>query len=299
VIREVSRNRATPSSLDLPRLHRHLDALRTTYDRDFLETDPLAFVHRYAQDEDREVVGFLAAGLAFGGVDQIRASVSRLLETLGPRPAATLRSTTLRDLRSRTRGLGHRFLDGEDLARTLRLLGRITRRSGSLRAFFLEGAHPGRDGMRAAIASFSARALALWGGPRDGRPCGQGRGVRFFFASPADGSACKRLNLFLRWMVREEDGLDLGIWRDVSPRDLILPLDTHVSRIARYLGLTHRRTIGWAMAEEVTAVLRRLDPDDPVRYDFAIARLGILDRCPRRRRPDLCAACPIEPVCRL
>lgn len=269
------------------------------YDRSYLATDPLALVHRYERGADREAAAFLAAGLAFGGVGQILGNAGRLLAALGRKPAEALRSSALPTLRARTRGLRHRFLDAEDQAQALGLIGRILRRSGSLEAFFREGPDPARDGMRAAMVSFSRRALALWNGPREGRPCGEGRGVRFFFPSPDAGSACKRLNLFLRWMVRGPDGMDLGIWRRVSPRDLILPLDTHVARIARYLGLTRRRTIGWAMAEEATAALRRLDPADPVRYDFAIARLGILDHCPRRRRPDRCAACSLEPVCTL
>src|SRR4030095_10459082 len=101
--------------------------------------------------------------------------------------------------------------------------------------------------------------------------------VARFFASPRDGSACKRLNLFLRWMVRDGDGLDLGLWKGVSPRQLVLPVVNHLGRRARALGLTARRAPGWAMAVEATRSLALLDPADPVKYDFSLSRLGILD----------------------
>jgi uncharacterized protein (TIGR02757 family) len=123
--------------------------------------------------------------------------------------------------------------------------------------------------------------------------------VRTFFPDPARGGACKRLNLYLRWMVRPDDGVDLGLFGSVRPGQLVVPLDTHVSRISRYLGLTGRRTVDWKMAVEVTESLRRWDRDDPVRFDFALSRLGILDACPRRIDPERCAACSLVSVCRL
>jgi uncharacterized protein (TIGR02757 family) len=100
-------------------------------------------------------------------------------------------------------------------------------------------------------------------------------------------------------MVRRNGGLDFGLWRGIPPARLVIPLDTHVARIAANLGLTLRRSVDWRMAVEVTAALRTLDPDDPVKYDFAICRLGILDHCPRRRDPVKCARCLIKPVCTL
>ena len=123
--------------------------------------------------------------------------------------------------------------------------------------------------------------------------------MRYFFSSPAGGSACKRLNLYLRWMVRHDPGLDLGLWTEVPPSRLVIPLDTHVARIARYVGLSSRNTADWKMALEVTRALREFDPGDPVKYDFAICRLGILDYCPRKRDALKCAACLLKPVCTL
>jgi len=107
------------------------------------------------------------------------------------------------------------------------------------------------------------------------------------------------LNLFLRWMVREDDGIDLGLLPPVRADQLVVPLDTHVSRISRYLGLTTRRTVDWKMAFEVTEGLKQIDARDPVRYDFALSRLGILDSCPRKVDRDCCAACSLVEVCTL
>ncbi|MEE9614775.1 MAG: DUF2400 family protein, partial [Thermodesulfobacteriota bacterium] len=164
-----------------------------------------------------------------------------------------------------------------------------------------KGYSPEDKSVKEALISFSERALGLktdgiYGpGPLPSLP--SGAGVRFLFPSPEGRSPCKRLNLFLRWMVRRGDGLDFGLWKGVSPSKLIIPLDTHIARISRYLGLTSRNSADWAMAEEVTDSLRKLDPLDPTKYDFSLSRLGILDECPTRRDPIKCESCMIKGVC--
>jgi uncharacterized protein (TIGR02757 family) len=196
----------------------------------------------------------------------------------------------------------HRFHGPDDLAILTELLRRALSEAGSIGTWFERGLRPADPDVGPALADFSRRMTG-----RDDLPAVPGvrRGrlplaspVRFFFPSPEGGSACKRLNLYLRWMVRR-DGLDFGLWRGMSPARLVIPLDTHVARIAANIGLTTRRTAGWPMAMEVTAGLRELDPLDPVKYDFAICRLGILDHCPRRRDPVKCARCLLQPVCTL
>ncbi|HET8732361.1 MAG TPA: DUF2400 family protein, partial [Anaeromyxobacteraceae bacterium] len=124
-----------------------------------------------------------------------------------------------------------------------------------------------------------------------------GKGLRHLCPDPAAGGAAKRWNLYLRWMVRRPDGVDLGIWRAIPPSALVVPLDTHVARVARRLGLTRRRDLSWRTAEEVTAALRLADPDDPVRFDFALCHLGMSGGCPPRRDPDRCAACRLSGEC--
>jgi uncharacterized protein (TIGR02757 family) len=121
-------------------------------------------------------------------------------------------------------------------------------------------------------------------------------GVCYFFPRPSSGSACKRLNLFLRWMVRR-DALDLGVWSQVSAAKLVVPLDTHVIRVGQCLGLTRYTSPGWAMARDITASLRRLDPDDPVKYDYSLCHLGMRNAC-GFNRPQKDEQCPLRGVCR-
>jgi uncharacterized protein (TIGR02757 family) len=284
-----------------PTLGAHLDRLAHTYHARYLDTDPIGEVRRFTSPDDREIAAFLAAGLAFGRVDLILVHLRDLWRRLDHAPAHAADHWTARRAR-RLDGFVHRWVRGDDVAAVLGAIGRARREHGSLRTLFLDGYAPGDPDLGASLGRFvdalrgrvrlgrSRRAL-----PEESLP----RGVRTFFAHPRRGGACKRLNLFLRWMVRPDDGVDLGLLDPVRPDQLVIPLDTHVARISRYLGLTRRRTADWKMAAEITARLRELDPADPVRYDFAISRLGILDACPRRRDPGRCTACTLNPVCTL
>ncbi len=280
-----------------PGLKERLDRLVAAYDHRFLATDPLALVRRYEEPADREVAGLVASALAYGNVRAIQASVKRALLTLGTSPAVVLDGLSARDLRLRCRGFRHRFTSGRDLAALLWTVREIRRTHGGVGAFFLAGHAPAARTIREALTSFVDRALDRDYSGFYGRRDGTGRGIRFLLPSPRDGSACKRLNLYLRWMVRRDDGLDLGVWKGVHPRQLLVPVDTHVARIALRIGLTERRSPGWEMAEEITASLREMAPRDPVRYDFALSRLGILDACPRRRSAARCARCALHRVC--
>jgi uncharacterized protein (TIGR02757 family) len=169
----------------------------------------------------------------------------------------------------------HRFNDGRDVACLFFFMRQMMEASGSIEAFFAAGDDPASPDVAPGLASFTSRALALDHGGLYGR----GRlpakaGVRFFFPSPESGSACKRLNLYLRWMVRN-DSVDLGTWTCIDRSRLVMPLDAHVYTIARKARLTRYKSPGWAMAVDLTARLRRLDPADPVKYDFAFHRMGL------------------------
>lgn len=278
-----------------------LDTLYKTFDRRHLDSDPLSFVHRYGDEADQEVVAFLAASLAFGNVKAIKASLERLLGALGPRPReSVLNFDAARDSKKLPETV-HRWIRRDDAARALTVLGRMIRDHGSLEAAFQEGDDPEAPTVEPALAAFASLARRLDPGPLKGSLAASGRptGAACFFPSPATGGACKRTNLFLRWMVRGGDGLDLGLWSALSPSRLLMPLDVHVARISRAVGLTSRKTVGMAMVREVTEALRRLDPEDPTKYDFAIARLGILDWCPSHRTEGRCDECPLVLVCTL
>jgi uncharacterized protein (TIGR02757 family) len=175
------------------------------------------------------------------------------------------------------------------------VLSQMIGRCGSLEGFFLEGYDPDAVDIEQALDSFSGRALALDLKSAYGR-VPRRPGVCYFFARPSAGSGCKRLNLFLRWMVRR-DALDLGVWQRIRPAQLIVPLDTHVIRVGRCLGLTRYTSPGWPMARDITASLRELDPTDPVKYDYSLCHLGMMNAC-GFSRPQGDAQCPLRGLCR-
>jgi uncharacterized protein (TIGR02757 family) len=254
-----------------------LEELCRLYDRRFLDSDPLGLVRRFDDPEDREIVGLLAAGLAYGRVASIRASVGRLLAILGPHPSRFIAAfDPVRDAR-RFDGFVHRFTRGRDVALLL-LLVRQARERGGLEALLLASdPDPAAPTLGPALDAFGAALFSLDAGPfaRDGR-VPRRDGARWLLPVPAGGSACKRSCLFLRWMVRPDDGIDCGVWSRVSRARLVLPLDTHLARVVTTLRWTRRKSPGWGMALDATARLRALDPEDPVRFDFALSRLGIL-----------------------
>ncbi len=280
-------------------LKRHLDSLYQTYDRKYLSTDPLMFPHRYSEPADIEVVGLVSASLAYGHVKMIQRNVERVLNAMGNHPARYVRRF---DATARSRdfaGFSHRFNRGHDIVLLLYFMKQMMQRNGSLGGFFQAEYEPDAPTIEGSLRSFVEGVLALDCAPvYPGGVLPDDAGVRFFFPSPAGRSACKRLNLYLRWMVRRGDGLDFGLWDFISPAQLVIPLDTHVARICRLIGLTKRNTPGWAMAVEITGNLKKLDPADPVKYDFAISRLGILEKCRKAKSADRCVECEIRAVCR-
>jgi uncharacterized protein (TIGR02757 family) len=285
-----------------------LDRLYAGFNYPDSATDPIQIVRRYTRPDDVEIVAFVASALAFGRVASVLQSVERLLAIVGDRPARYLRRFDPLRAKREMAHLVHRWIGGIDLVALLWIVKQMIDRAGSIEGFFLEGDVPAAPDITAALESFSTRALALdltaaYGpaaatpspSPRSGaRPAVQG--VRYFFPRPLAGSACKRLNLFLRWMVRRDE-LDLGVWSRVTPARLVVPLDTHVIRVGRCLRLTRYISPGWPMALDITKTLSRLDPDDPVKYDFALCHLGMMNACGfNRAQAD--AQCPLRGVCR-
>jgi uncharacterized protein (TIGR02757 family) len=257
-----------------------------------LAADPVRFARRYRDPRDREAAAFLASALAFGNVKAIGASVAALLDALGPRPAAGAREVA-RGARAIPEGLYHRWFGAPELHALTAALGRALEGWGSLEACFLAGLGADDADVGPALAAFAER---LFGGELSGRtrPSANSRRAPLF-PSPAHGSACKRPCLFLRWVARPDDGIDLGLWGSLPPAKLVAPVDVHVARVARRLGVLHRKTIGWAAALEITAALRRVDPRDPLRFDFAMVhvdrerggRAGDAEPPARGRKPRL------------
>jgi uncharacterized protein (TIGR02757 family) len=278
-----------------PEFKRTLDELYASFNQPDSATDPIQIVRRYGRDEDREVVGFCAAALAFGRVASVLQSIERLLAIMGDHPAGYVRRFDPRREAPAYRAFVHRWTRGADIVALLWTLRQMIDRSGSLEGFFLEGYDPTADDVGGALDRFSSHALALDVRAAYGR-APKRPGVGYFFPRPSAGSGCKRLNLFLRWMVRR-DALDLGIWRRVLPAQLVVPLDAHVIRLGRCLRLTEYATPGWRMALDITRSLRRLDPADPVKYDFALCHLGMMNAC-GFNRPQRDSRCPLRGACR-
>ncbi len=262
----------------------------------FLANDPLSLPRRYSSREDREIAAFLSASLAYGRAAMIRRNLDNLFARMPEGPAAFVRNFQPARDGERLFGFKHRFNDAEDMVALCWILRYMLDDAGSLEGFFLRGDNGQRD-VGPALSSFVLRALACDMSPVCGqRELPREAGVRYFFSSPATGSACKRLCMFLRWVCRPDDGIDLGLWAGVAPARLVLPLDTHTARISRLLGLTHRNTANWKMALEITDRLRQFDPLDPVRFDFVLSHLGISEGC-SGKKGQVCLACPVAGHC--
>ncbi|WP_437992337.1 TIGR02757 family protein [Sorangium sp. So ce145] len=252
--------------------------------------DPVSFVHRYTDPADQELVALIAASLAFGNVKALHAKIGEALDRLGPEIALT--ADDARAVSARLRGFRHRIYRDRDLVGLIVGARRVQRASGSLGAAF--AAELSRTGdLRQALGAW-VRSIRRAGG-LDRRP--DDRGAAHILPDPEKGSAAKRLMLLLRWMIRPADGVDLGLW-PVPPSALLIPVDTHIEKLGYNIGLTDRRGATWKTAEEITAALRGFDPADPVKYDFALCHLGMLQQCPSRRDPVRCQGCGVKPVCR-
>ncbi|HCY19124.1 MAG TPA: TIGR02757 family protein [Deltaproteobacteria bacterium] len=275
-----------------------LDKLYRTFDLKFLSPDPLEFIHKFKTSEDKEIVGLIASSLAYGQVERIRSSIKTVLERMDNKPYRfTVRFNPVKD-KGLFDGFVHRFNTGRDIACLIYFAKQMIEESGSVGGFFLKGYSTKDANIKNSLISFSERVLSLDVSALYGtKSLPTDAGVRFFFPSPKNGSPCKRLNLYLRWMVRKGDRLDFGLWKDISASKLIIPLDTHIARISQNIGLTKRKSPDWNMAEEITENLKKLDPQDPVKYDFALCRLGILEHCPKKKDFKKCEKCLIKKVC--
>jgi uncharacterized protein (TIGR02757 family) len=286
-------------------IKRTLDRVRRTCDVEARRAaDPVGFVHRYDEAEDQEIVALLAASVAFGNVKAIRAKLDDALRRLGPRPSRTAddEAATFAALH----GWVHRVYRGEDVARLLIGARRVQRDSGTMGARFAAElratgeevgrakARPGEQ-LREALARL-CDAIRVAGAFADGDS--KRRGLSHLLPDPRGAGGCKRLLLFLRWMVRPADGIDLGLWSEVDPSILVIPVDVHIQKLARNLGLTRRRNVTFRTALEITERLRAFDRTDPIKYDFSLCHMGMLQRCPSRRDPERCEGCGVMPVCR-
>lgn len=278
-----------------PHLKAELDQLIEGADlASHLERDPIRFVHRYADPLDQEVISIFAALLAYGRVSLIGRALEELTARIGPHPfAAAQAQRSDAEVLAQFDGFVYRLTRGEDLARLWQGVSALIAAHGSLGAALTAFDDPAAPNLSGAIAGLGAAVRAATPGFE------RRQAFEHFLPDPAKGSACKRWWMWLRWMVRGPDEIDLGLWRHLGPHRLLMPLDTHIHRLSRYLGLTTRKSADGKTAAEITAALRALSPDDPLRYDFALAHLGISGQCPTHRVASICAHCGIRTICSL
>jgi uncharacterized protein (TIGR02757 family) len=261
-----------------------------------VDRDALQFPLRYRDPRDRELVALLTACLAYGRVDLFSRSLENVLAAMGPSPATFVASFDAARDRGAFTGFRYRFNRPPDLVAFCVAARDLLARHGTLEECFLAGDGHDKGPIGPALERF-ARAF-LEADVRDLFPRRRlSRGYRHLFPLPSAGGPCKRLHLFLRWMVRRE-APDFGLWTSVAPARLLMPVDTHVENMSRAIGLTRRRSRTWRMAEEITAALARIDPADPVKYDFALCHKRMSGDCRDRRDPQVCAPCGLRTVCR-
>jgi uncharacterized protein (TIGR02757 family) len=251
------------------KLKNFLDTAVARYNTpDFIPNDPIRIPHGFENLQDREIMGFWTATLAWGQRKTIIQNAERLVQLMDGAPYDFIRNHAEQD-RARFLDFKHRTFQATDTLWFLEYLQNYYRKNQSLETAFSRHLTPGDTDVEKALAGFHRDFFDHpWAPER----------TRKHVATPARGSTCKRLNMFLRWMVRQDDrGVDFGVWRKIRPAQLLIPLDVHVERVARRFGLLERKQTDWHAVLELTGNLRRFDSEDPVKYDFALFGLGVLE----------------------
>ena len=253
-------------------LKQKLDYHYLAFDKSQISPDPLELLHLFNDGLDIEVMGIIASVFAYGNVKQILNAMNKILTIVENKPYEFISSFNTKNLKLKLKNLKHRFYSDEDIITLFSLLCSIYKEFGSLENLFMTTYFSGDENIKNSLSAFSNYFIK-----RAKEETGNGninRGVKFMFPSPDSGSACKRMNLFLRWMVRKDE-LDFGLWNKIPTTKLIIPVDTHVARVCKTLKLTSKSIVNWSMAEEITANLKKFDRSDPVKYDFAICHIGM------------------------
>jgi uncharacterized protein (TIGR02757 family) len=284
---------SSKTNLQTNKLAQVLDALYQKYNHyEFIGEDPLQFVYKYSDCADMEVAGFLSSALAYGRVKQISKSLEKLFSIMGDSPAEFVRNFSPKD-RRRLKGFKHRFNTGDDISDLIVLLKHAINKHGSIEGYFLTGYNDSDANILPALTNFCDGLAGLYARRHGGNVS---RGLMYLLASPARKSACKRLNLFLRWMVRDDD-VDAGLWKGVDASKLIIPVDVHMARLCGILGFHSSKNVTLKTAVEITENFAKIAPCDPVKYDFAISRIGIIENC-NGKINDKCPQCQLYGYCK-
>ncbi len=255
-------------------IHQLLDQKVKQYNHiEFIEKDPICIPHLFTKQQDIEIAGFFAAIFAWGNRTTIINKSKELLERIDNAPFAFCTQHQEKDLK-KLLGFAHRTFNDTDLLYCIEFFKQHYSKNESLESAFFNSKSIGSINktsvVEKALIHFQDYFFSLDDAPAR---------TKKHIASPVSGSTCKRLNMFLRWMVRKDkQGVDFGIWKKISPADLIMPIDVHVARVSRGLGIVKRIQTDWQTAIELTNYCRTLDPKDPVKYDFALFSLGVIEK---------------------
>jgi uncharacterized protein (TIGR02757 family) len=238
---------------------------------DFIEKDPISIPHLFSKQQDIELAAFFAAIFAWGNRTTIIQKCKELLERMDNAPFEFCTQHQTRDLKKLV-GFAHRTFKDSDLLYCMAFFKQHYATQKSLETAFFKDHNTGKSlkSVEAGLINFKQYFFSLEDAPHR---------TKKHIASPENGSTCKRLNMLLRWMVRKDQhGVDFGLWKAISPADLIIPIDVHVARVSRSFGLISRPQIDWLTAIELTDYCRTLDPRDPAKYDFALFSLGVTEK---------------------
>jgi uncharacterized protein (TIGR02757 family) len=270
-----------------------LDSLYKRYNRrELIAPDPLQFVYKYRRRSDREIVAFLSAALAYGRVEQIQKSLTNLFARMGASPYDFVIAFN-KTRRQKLTSFKHRFTTGDDIADLLTLFKKVLRQYSSIEKFFLVGYDPNDANIIPALTSFCHSLCQMHAKNHDGRI----GGISYLLADPSKRSPCKRLNLFLRWMVRSDD-VDPGLWKSVDKSKLVIPVDVHMARLCKILQLYDQKTVSLTAATAITESFAQIESSDPVKYDFALSRIGIVENCTGHLHKR-CEGCELYKICSL
>ncbi|UCH64643.1 MAG: TIGR02757 family protein [Ignavibacterium sp.] len=240
------------------------------FNKSQLEPDPLEFPHMFEDEKNIEVMGFISSLFAYGNVTQIINTLHKIIKIMNYHPYEFVMQLNIKSDITKLGGLKHRFYTDRDIIRLFDLIQRAYNENSSLKNLFLNGFNHNDESVKEGIRNLSNFFLNSYRIKYGKIP----NSIKFMFPLPEKGSACKRMNLFLRWMVRRDE-LDFGLWNEIPKNKLIIPVDTHIAKICKQLKLTKRKNVSWKMAEEITENLKKFDPLDPVKYDFALCHIGM------------------------
>lgn len=251
-------------------LKQKLDLHYNSFDRTKLEPDPLQFLHLFKDERDIELVGLIASIFAYGNVKQIENLLKKFILIFNGKPYLFIKNFSVENDLKKLAGIKHRFYTEDDIIKLFLVLSKEIKKHQSIKQIFLQGYIISDFNVKNGISNFSIHFLNSFL-----ETFGKvSNGIKFMFSLPEKGSPCKRMNLFLRWMVRKDE-LDFGLWNEIPASKLVIPVDTHVARISKKLKLTKSKIATWKMAEEITQNLKKFDAADPIKYDFAICHIGI------------------------